>query len=89
MDGSAFALRADRNRPKQWLPALEARRMVAQEKRSYYLPKKLIEAFDRECRQHGVVRQRAAAAAICTFLSASPDARQRMLDNLAKFLTRR
>jgi hypothetical protein len=63
--------------------------MVPQEKRSYYLPKKLIDAFDKECRQHGFVRQRAAAAAIHTFLDASPDARQRMLDNLAKFLSAR
>ncbi len=63
--------------------------MVPQEKRSYYLPKKLIDAYDKECRQHGFVRQRAAAAAICKFLNASPDARQQMLDNLAKFLSRR
>jgi hypothetical protein len=61
--------------------------MVAQDKRSYYLPKKLIDAFDKDCRQNGFVRQRAAAAAICKFLNASPDERQQMLDNLAKFLS--
>jgi hypothetical protein len=60
--------------------------MAAEEKRSYYLPKKLITAYDRECRQQGFVRQKAAAAGILRFLHASPTERQRMLDNLAKFV---
>lgn len=60
--------------------------MAAEEKRSYYLPKKLIEAFGKECRQQGFVRQRAAAAGILRFLNASPQQRQTMLENLAKFV---
>jgi hypothetical protein len=60
--------------------------MPAEEKRSYYLPKKLIDAVDKECRQHGIIRQRAAAAGILRFLKASPTERQAMLENLAKFV---
>jgi hypothetical protein len=60
--------------------------MPAEEKRSYYLPKKLIDAVDKECRQAGLVRQRAVAAAVLHFLHASPQQRQAMFDNLAKFL---
>ncbi len=63
--------------------------MVSEMKRSYYLPRKLIGAFDQECRRQGFVRQRALAAALYRFLKASPTDRQRMLTNLAGFLGQR
>ena len=60
--------------------------MPAEQKRSYYLPKKLIDAADRECRGAGLVRQRAVAAALLHFLRSTPTERQAMFENLAKFL---
>ena len=60
--------------------------MAAEQKRAYYLPKKLLAAFDKECRREGLVRQRATAAGLWHFLQAPPDKRQAMFDNLAKFL---
>jgi hypothetical protein len=62
--------------------------MAPKEKRSYYLPKKLVYATNKECRQAGLVRQRAVAAALLHFLRASPMERQAMFDRLAKFLGR-
>jgi hypothetical protein len=61
--------------------------MVAEQKRSYYLPKKLIDAVDKGCRQAGLVRQRATAAAMLNFLQASPQERQEMFDRLNRFLS--
>ena len=60
--------------------------MAAEQKRSYYLPKKLIDVFDKECHQKGFVRQKAAAAAMWKFLKSSPEQRHAMFENLAKFL---
>lgn len=55
-------------------------------KRSYYLPIKLIEAFDRECDRVGLVKERVVAAAIFQFLESGPEARQRMMEKLDTFI---
>jgi hypothetical protein len=60
--------------------------MATEEKRSYYLPKKLIDAADKGCREAGLVRQRVVAAALLHFLRSSPTQRQTMFENLAKFV---
>jgi hypothetical protein len=55
-------------------------------KRSYYLPGKLVAAFDKECDKSGYVREKVVAAAICKFLDSEPASRVKMFDRLASFL---
>jgi len=56
-------------------------------KRSYYVPKKLVTAFDAECRKSGYVREKVVAAAILKFLDAKPNERMQMFDRLDRFVT--
>ena len=44
---------------------------MAKIKRSYYLPDKLVKAFDAECSKSGYVREKIVAASVMNFL-ASP-----------------
>ncbi|MBI4580325.1 MAG: hypothetical protein HY718_11525 [Planctomycetes bacterium] len=55
-------------------------------KRSYYLPGKLVSAFDRECFKSGYVKEKVVAAAMLTFLDSSPQARNDMFERLDVFL---
>ncbi len=55
-------------------------------KRSYYLPAKLIAAFDRECERMGLVKERVVAAAVLYFLEADAEPRQHMLEDLDAFI---
>jgi hypothetical protein len=55
-------------------------------KRSYYLPRKLINELDKECRKSGYVRERVVAAAIYRFLQSAPQERHKMLNGLHSFL---
>lgn len=58
-------------------------------KRSYYLPGKLVIAFDKECAKAGYVKEKVVAAAMLEFLNASPDGRAGMFDQLDKFLSKK
>jgi hypothetical protein len=60
---------------------------MAKAKRAYYLPGKLISAFDKECRKSGYVREKVVAAAVFAFLQSDPDARAKMFEGLAKFVS--
>lgn len=60
--------------------------MAEKPKRSYYLPKKLINELDKECQRSGYVRERVVAAALYSFLKSSPQERQRMFTSLHGFL---
>lgn len=55
-------------------------------KRSYYLPIKLVKAFDADCEKNGYVREKVVAASLDDFMRASPDERARMFDKLDAFL---
>jgi hypothetical protein len=55
-------------------------------KRSYYLPGKLVDAFDKECLRAGFVKEKVVAAAIYTFMESGPEVRSKMFDDLDAFL---
>jgi hypothetical protein len=55
---------------------------MEKDKRSYFLPNKLVDAFDKEARKQGYVRERIIAAAIAHFLRSSPDERALMFEEL-------
>jgi hypothetical protein len=55
-------------------------------KRSYYLPFKLVSAFDKECSKSGYVKEKVVAAAMLSFLDSPPDLRSTMFDRLDVFL---
>lgn len=55
-------------------------------KRSYYLPGKLVTAFDKECSKSGYVKEKVVAAAMLTFLDSNPEARSDMFERLDVFL---
>lgn len=55
-------------------------------KRSYYLPGKLVNIFDKECAKSGYVKEKVVAAAMLSFLDAGPEARSRMFERLDSFL---
>lgn len=57
-------------------------------KRSYFLPTKLVTAFDKECKKGGYVRERVVAAAIASFLRADPNERHEMFMHLDKLVNR-
>ena len=59
---------------------------MAKAKRSYYLPEKLIKAFDTECGKGGYVREKVVAVSIHNFLQSDANARARMFDALAKLV---
>ena len=60
--------------------------MMDKPKRSYYLPGKLVMAFDRECSKSGYVKEKVVAAAMLAFLDSNPDTRSKMFDRLDSFL---
>ena len=68
--------------------AIEHRRTHTMEKpkRSYYLPGKLVTAFDRECSKSGYVKEKVVAAAMLSFLDGNPDRRSQMFERLDGFL---
>ncbi len=55
-------------------------------KRSYYLPGKLVAAFDKECAKSGYVKEKVVAAAMLAFLDSNPEARSKMFEKLDGFL---
>ena len=55
-------------------------------KRSYYLPNKLVSAFDRECSKSGYVKEKVVAAAMLSFLDSAPESRSDMFERLDIFL---
>lgn len=55
-------------------------------KRSYYLPGKLVAAFDKDCAKSGYIKEKVVAAAMLAFVESDPDARSRMFDRLDSFL---
>lgn len=55
-------------------------------KRSYYLPNKLVSAFDRECSKSGYVKEKVVAAAMLSFLDSAPENRSDMFERLDIFL---
>ena len=56
-------------------------------KRSYYLPAKLVQTFDKECTRSGYVRERVVAAAVYHFMTASANDRHAMLQDLDRLIT--
>ncbi len=57
------------------------------EKRSYFLPDKLVEAFDKEAKKQGYVREKVIAAAIAHFLRSGPVERAAMFEDLDKLVS--
>ncbi len=55
-------------------------------KRSYYLPGKLVDAFDKDCSRSGMVKEKVVAAAMLAFLDSTPQERAKMFDKLANFV---
>jgi len=55
-------------------------------KRSYYLPSKLVAAFDKECSKSGYVKEKVVAAAMLNFLDSDPQTRSDMFERLDQFL---
>ncbi len=55
-------------------------------KRSYYLPGKLVAAFDRECSRSGYVKEKVVVAAMLSFLNSTPELRNDMFERLDVFL---
>jgi len=58
-------------------------------KRSYYLPVKLVDAFDKECAKSGFVKEKVVAASILHFLESDAVTRSRMFEELDSFLKSR
>jgi len=56
-------------------------------KRSYYLPGKLVDAFDKEATKGGFVREKVVAAAMLQFLSSGPAERAKMFEKLDTFVS--
>jgi hypothetical protein len=59
---------------------------MEKEKRSYFLPVKLLDAFDREAKKQGYVREKMVAAALAQFLRSGPNERAQMFENLDQML---
>ena len=55
-------------------------------KRSYYLPGKLVSAFDKECSRSGYVKEKVVAAAMHSFINSDPNTRNKMFERLDSFL---
>ena len=58
-------------------------------KRAYYLPKKLVDAFNGECDRKGYVREKVVAAAIYAFMESDPNARAKAFERLNSLLRSR
>jgi hypothetical protein len=56
-------------------------------KRSYYLPGKLVDAFDKDCAKGGYVKEKVVAASMLAFLDSDPNTRSRMFDRLDSFMS--
>ncbi len=56
-------------------------------KRSYYLPGKLVDAFDKDATKGGFVREKAVAAAMLQFLDSSPNERAKLFERLDNFVS--
>jgi len=63
--------------------------MDDKEKRSYFLPAKIVELFDREAEKHGYFREKVIAAAVASFLKSDPNARAAMFEQLDQLLKSR
>jgi len=61
---------------------------MAKAKRSYYLPEKLIKAFDKECEKGGYVREKVVAASIYNFLQSPPNDRHKMFSHLDSLVSK-
>lgn len=55
-------------------------------KRSYYLPGKLVHAFDKDVEKSGYVREKVVAAALLAFLESDAGMRAKMFDRLDSFV---
>ena len=55
-------------------------------KRSYYLPGKLVSAFDKECSKSGYVKEKVVAASMYAFINSDPNTRSKMFERLSSFL---
>ena len=55
-------------------------------KRSYYLPGKLVSAFDKDCAKSGYVKEKVVAASMLQFLNSDPNTRSKMFEQLDRFL---
>ena len=60
---------------------------MEKDKRSYFLPDKLVAAFDKEAKKQGYVREKVIAAAIANFLRSDPNTRARMFEDLDKLVS--
>lgn len=58
-------------------------------KRSYYLPGKLVDAFDKDAAKGGYVKEKVVAAAMLAFLDSDPNTRSKMFDRLDSFISGR
>ncbi len=54
-------------------------------KRSYYLPGKLVDAFDKDCAKGGYVKEKVVAASMLQFLDSDPALRQKVDDIRQRF----
>ena len=59
---------------------------MEKDKRSYFLPNKLVAAFDKEAQKQGFVREKVIAAAIAHFLRSGPVDRAQMFEDLDKLV---
>jgi hypothetical protein len=57
------------------------------QKRSYFLPNKLVAAFDKEAQKQGYVREKVIAAAVAHFLRSGPDGRAQMFEDVDKLVS--
>lgn len=55
-------------------------------KRSYYLPAKLVVAFDKDVEKSGYVREKVVAAALLAFLDSDATIRSKMFARLDAFV---
>ena len=59
---------------------------MGKSKRSYFLPGKLVTAFDKECKKFGYVREKVVAASLQNFLDSDAVARAKMFERLSVFV---
>jgi hypothetical protein len=60
---------------------------MEKDKRSYFLPNKLVAAFDKEAGKQGYVREKIVAASIAHFLRSGPTERAAMFEHLDKLVS--
>ena len=56
--------------------------IVEKQKRSYYLPGKLLNDFDKDAAKNGYVREKAVAAGVLRFLESNPNERAKLFERL-------